>query len=83
MGHDRDVPAAADTAVRNASSEKAYWVPAIEKALDILEYLADQGVARTRTQIARALGRGPSELFRMLTCLENRGYLYRDPASGG
>ena len=40
-------------------------------------------VARTRTQIARALGRGPSELFRMLTCLENRGYLYRDPASGG
>ena len=81
MGHNGGhVPGAA---LRNASSEKAYSVPAIEKALDILEYLADQGVARTRTQIARALGRGPSELFRMLTCLENRGYLYRDPASGG
>lgn len=72
-----------DAAKRTSESDKAYSVPAIEKALDILEYLSDQAVARTRTQIARALGRGPSELFRMLTCLENRGYLYRDPASGG
>ena len=72
-----------DAAKRTSDGEKAYSVPAIEKALDILEYLSDQAVARTRTQIARALGRGPSELFRMLTCLENRGYLYRDPASGG
>jgi DNA-binding IclR family transcriptional regulator len=68
---------------QQADGDKAYSVPAVEKALDILEYLSDQAVARTRTQIARALGRGPSELFRMLTSLENRGYLYRDPASGG
>lgn len=60
-----------------------YAVPALEKALDILEYLSDQAIPLTQAQLARALGRQPSELFRMLAYLEQRGYLYRDPASGG
>ncbi len=59
-----------------------YAVPALEKGLDILEYLSGQRRPQTQAQIARHLGRGPSELFRMLTVLERRGYLRRDPVSG-
>lgn len=60
----------------------SYQVPALEKGLDILECLAAHGVSLTQAQLARTLGRGPSELFRMLSCLERRNYLQRDPASG-
>jgi DNA-binding IclR family transcriptional regulator len=59
-----------------------YHVPALEKGLDILELLASQRLPMTQAQLARALGRGASELFRMLACLEQRGYLARDPTSG-
>ena len=59
-----------------------YSVPALEKALDMIEYLSDAAVPLTQTQLARALGRQPGELFRMLTCLETRGYLRRDPVNG-
>jgi DNA-binding IclR family transcriptional regulator len=59
-----------------------YSVPALEKALDMIEYLCDAAVPLTQTQLARALGRQPGELFRMLTCLETRGYLRRDPVNG-
>ena len=60
-----------------------YSVPAVEKALDVLEYLSDQAVPVTQSQLARALGRQPGEIFRMLTCLEIRGYLRRDAETGG
>jgi DNA-binding IclR family transcriptional regulator len=60
-----------------------YSVPAVEKALDIIEYLSEQGAPMTQAQLCRALGRQPGELFRMLTALETRGYLNRDPLSGG
>ncbi|MEP7187683.1 MAG: helix-turn-helix domain-containing protein, partial [Roseiflexaceae bacterium] len=43
----------------------SYYVPALEKGLDILECLAAQGVPLTPAQIARAIGRGANELFRM------------------
>ncbi|MCB0127519.1 MAG: IclR family transcriptional regulator [Caldilineaceae bacterium] len=59
-----------------------YQVPALEKGLDILEYLAAGGIPLTQTQISRGLGRGPNELFRMLVSLERRGYIQRDPGSG-
>ena len=59
-----------------------YQVPALEKGLDILECLAARGIPMTQAQIARALNRGPNELFRMLVCLEQRGYVRREPVSG-
>lgn len=59
-----------------------YSVPALEKALDILEHLSEYAVPMTQAQLARALGRQPGELFRMLSYLEQRGYLRRDQASG-
>lgn len=68
----------------SSESERApnYHVPALEKGLDILEYLASQAAPQTQAQIARALRRGPNELFRMLTTLERRRYIERDPLSG-
>ena len=59
-----------------------YRVPALEKGLDLLECLARERRAMTQAQLARALGRGSSELFRTLATLERRGYLRRDPVSG-
>lgn len=59
-----------------------YSVPALEKALDVLEYLSEQAVPMTQAQLARALNRQAGEIFRMLACLESRGYLRREPSSG-
>ena len=59
-----------------------YSVPALAKGLDILECLAARGTPLTQAQLARALGRGSSELFRALATLEGRGYVRRDSASG-
>lgn len=56
-----------------------YAAPALEKGLDILELLAGQGSALGQSEVARALGRTPAEIFRMLNCLERRGYLERSP----
>ncbi len=55
-----------------------YAVPALEKGLDILEFLADAAIPQTQADIARALDRNTSEIFRMLDCLEQRAYLLRD-----
>jgi DNA-binding IclR family transcriptional regulator len=59
-----------------------YAAPALDKGLDILECLAEQRVPLTQSQLARVLRRSPSELFRMLSCLEQRGYVRKDPVSG-
>ena len=59
----------------------AYPVPALEKGLDVLEALSGQG-PRTLAELARSLGRSSSELFRMLNCLERRGYVLKDRGSG-
>jgi len=67
---------------KRPSASPVYHVPALEKGLDVLECLSEQGVPLTQAQLARALGRGPSELFRVLTTLERRGYVARDPISG-
>jgi len=59
-----------------------YRVPALEKGLEVLECLANQGRPMTQSQLARALGRGPNELFRTLMTLDRCGYIRRDPVSG-
>jgi DNA-binding IclR family transcriptional regulator len=64
------------------SSQPDYSVPALDKALDILEYLAAEAGGRSQTEIADAVGRSVSQVFRVLTTLERRGYLYRDNATG-
>ena len=53
----------------------SYATPALEKGLDVLEMLARQPEGLTKSQIARELNRTVSEIFRMLLCLERRGYI--------
>lgn len=57
------------------ASATAYATPALEKGLDILELLAHERDGLTKTEIARALNRTVSEIFRMLVCLERRQYI--------
>ncbi|CAN5299397.1 hypothetical protein BH11ACT2_BH11ACT2_04300 [soil metagenome] len=55
-----------------------YAVPALDKALDILELLAAQAGGLSQSEIADATGRSASQIFRVLALLERRGYLVRD-----
>ncbi|WP_394769705.1 IclR family transcriptional regulator [Lacisediminihabitans sp.] len=59
-----------------------YSVPALDKALDILELLADTAGGLSQAAIAEAVGRSVGQIFRVLQTLESRGYLHRDGASG-
>jgi len=65
------------------SAKKKYFVPALEKGLDILEALAIAVVPQSLTDLSRTLNRTPSELFRMLDALEQRAYISRDMVSDG
>src|SRR5258708_14934279 len=63
---------------RQVTSRKIrYATPALEKGLDILELLASVSEALTHSEIASRLGRTINEVFRMLVCLEERGYISR------
>lgn len=65
-----------------AARVPSYAVPALEKGLDLLEALAARPGDRSQADLARDLGRSASEIFRMLNCLERRGYIVKDRASG-
>lgn len=60
-----------------------YFVPALEKGLDVLEALAIAVVPQSLTDLSKTLKRTPSELFRMLDALERRSYISRDLVSEG
>ncbi len=59
-----------------------YAVPALDKALDVLELLADQSGGLSQAAIATAVGRSVNQIFRVLQRLERRGWIYRDRHSG-
>ncbi len=52
-----------------------YAAPALDKGLDILELFASEPDGLTTSQVARRLGRTVGEIFRMLVCLAERGYI--------
>lgn len=58
-----------------AETKRYYPTPALEKGLDILELFAGTPAGLTVSEVARRLNRTVSEIFRMLLCLEQRGYL--------
>jgi DNA-binding IclR family transcriptional regulator len=60
------------------SEGTVYTAPAVDKALDVLELLGDSSRGMSLTGIADALGRSKQELYRVLVCLQERGYLVRD-----
>jgi len=55
-------------------------VPALEKGLEILEKLSASAEPLSLTELSHALGRGTSELFRMIGFLVERGYVIREPS---
>src|SRR5882762_9445551 len=55
--------------------KRSYSTPALEKGLDILELFTSTPEGMTVSEVARRLDRTMSEIFRMLLCLEHRGYL--------
>lgn len=62
--------------LRGPSEEKnSYATPALEKGLDVIELLAHRSGGLTKSEISRELKRTVSEIFRMLLCLERRGYI--------
>ncbi|MCU1250957.1 MAG: Transcriptional regulator, IclR family [Edaphobacter sp.] len=59
--------------------KRYYPTPALEKGLDILELFASTPEGLTVSEAARRLNRTVSEIFRMILCLEQRGYLAQSP----
>jgi DNA-binding IclR family transcriptional regulator len=59
------------------SARPAYKVPAADKALDILEFMADRPDGVTQTEISGGVGRSIHEIYRIIQLLEKRGYLVR------
>jgi DNA-binding IclR family transcriptional regulator len=52
-----------------------YAAPALEKGLDIIEMLCRSERPLSQKEIALALGRSVSEIYRMLSCLVSRNYI--------
>lgn len=59
-----------------------YNTPALDKGLDILECLSKEGIPLSQVEIAERIAKTPSEIYRMLVCLESRGYLLREAGGG-
>ena len=69
-----------DPSSDGASGKKSYRAPALEKGLDVLELLAEEGLPLPFPVIVRRLGRSPGELFRVAQVLEARGYVEQVPS---
>jgi DNA-binding IclR family transcriptional regulator len=54
-----------------------YQAPALEKGLEILEYLTDRTHPHAMAEIAKAVGRSRNEIYRVLIVLERKGFLER------
>ncbi len=59
-----------------------YSAPALEKGLEILEFLSAENSPLSQSEIANGVSRSSNEIYRMLVSLENRGYVIRDDVSG-
>ncbi|MBF4633273.1 helix-turn-helix domain-containing protein [Agreia pratensis] len=73
---------ASSTSASAPPVETEYAAPALDKGLDILELLSATNGALSQAQIASGVGRSVSQIFRVLSTLERRGYVHRDHQSG-
>ncbi len=60
-----------------ANTKTVYKAPALEKGLEILEFLSAAKEPCGMVAIADALGRSKHEIYRMLHVLESKGYIAR------
>jgi DNA-binding IclR family transcriptional regulator len=63
------------TVAATSAVKRSYAAPALDKGLDILEMLCTSDHALQQKEIADQLGRSVGEIYRMLSCLVNRGYV--------
>lgn len=63
----------------SAEAGQNYQAPALDKGLEILEFLANHDGAHGLADLAKALSRSKNELYRMALVLERRGYIARTP----
>lgn len=66
--------------VDDSKAKGKYSVPALDKALDVIELLAENATSMSQIEIARALDKSPGEIFRTLSALEERRYIRRTEA---
>lgn len=59
------------------ANKSKYSAPALEKGLDIIEYLSGLDEGENLTSIAAGIGKSSGEIFRMLAVLEERGFVDR------
>jgi DNA-binding IclR family transcriptional regulator len=64
--------------MNSPSKSETYQVPALERALSILELLAQHSEGIRMREIADRLGLPSNSVFRITGTLEDRGYLIRD-----
>lgn len=64
---------------RLTDDAEKYRAPALDKGLDILEYLAASPSGLSQADIAKGLGRATNEIYRMLNTLVRRNYVTRSP----
>ena len=64
---------------KSENSLEKYTAPALEKGLDILEFLSDFPEGLSKVNVAKGLGRSLNEIFRMVSVLEKREYILCDP----
>ncbi|MEP2757717.1 IclR family transcriptional regulator [Parvibaculum sp.] len=69
----------AGASAKEAKGALRYSAPALEKGLDILEFLSERARSYSLAQLAEEMGRTKGEIFRMLAVLEARGYVEREP----
>lgn len=62
---------------KNGEKLQKYSAPALEKGLDILEFLSLVDFKPTLSEVASGIERSKSEIFRMMIVLEERGYIER------
>lgn len=67
----------------DATEDRRYRAPALEKGLDVLERLATSERPLTVNEIGRELERSHGELFRMIQVLDYRGYIEQAPGTDG
>jgi DNA-binding IclR family transcriptional regulator len=79
MSDDQFEPKRASQPVRSAKLQK-YSAPALEKGLEIIEYLSEQQDPKSLQQIAAGVERSKNEIFRMVIVLEESGYVERRDA---
>jgi DNA-binding IclR family transcriptional regulator len=77
----RGKPANGAAQARSGATGSSYAVPALDKALDVLELMSNLSDPITPSQIAQRLGRSLQEVYRVVLVLEGRGYLMRPPGT--